>query len=433
MTRVQTIVVLVCATIFVTAAQGVASPVGGPRVTAVACSSIGGTPKRLELADGSIVSVDMRSMAHSDGLIFAAGRHGYVFPPGVVADRIPTSIDSIVGVLIDGQQRVSPVRNPLAPMRVFHPRVVAGPNGLFHVLLATGLDTVKILPAPHDTATLWYATIQQGKWSRPVQVGRFAGANLVAENASDLLERNGELSFAFPFRDGRSVPSDGGAIFLRRRRGGQWSADTLRTVNAPAVLKTTFDRDGSIVVLVGLAEDIPGRSRERIFVARFDSAWTSPRYLVGDGVRPITNPIIARTGTGFIISWNDWHYMNQPSSRLYWARIDNSLHVIHQQRIDSGEATYPHSFVVVDSQFPMWLYHARSVGGAVKLSIALDSVVTTLPPLLTPFRSPIPSTMALSDNRFAVFTQITALKPNEPIAESYMTTLEVRCPKTVRR
>lgn len=424
---------VVLATISATSSLGAPVRAASVGVPAAMCSTVSGTPKRLELADGSIVSIDVRSMAYSGGQIFAAGRHGYVFPRDVQAYAPPARMDSIVGVLIDRQQRVTAVNNPLAPRRVFHPRVVAGPNGLFHVLLATGLDSVKLAPTPRDTATLWYATIQQGRWSRPEQVGKFAGADVVAENASDLLERNGELSFTFPYVDGRPTPSDGGGIFLRRHRSGAWSVDTLRTANAPSVLKATFDRDGSIIVLVGLSEDIPGRFREKIFLARFDSAWSSPRHVTGDGIRAIANPDLLATRSGFILSWNDWHYMDPSSSRLFWATIDTSLQVIQQQRIDSGSATYPHDVVVVDSQFPMWLYRGQPVGEAVHLAIATDTAVTTLPPLRTPFRSPIPSTLALSANRFAVFTQTTALQPNEPLAASYMTTLEIRCPGTGRR
>lgn len=432
MIRLVASLLLVLPLVFVTRARGIAAPPALTGSSAAACSTIGGTPRRMELSDGRIVSLDVRSLARSGDEILAAGRFGYVFPRDARSRTSPAMVDSILGVHIDGRGEVSLVFNPLLPRRAFHPRVTAAPDGSFHVLFATGLDTITWRPQPTDTVTLWYATYTRGWWSRPARVGQFAGAVLDPEHASALMEQNGELNIAFPFRDHRSAATDGGVILLRRR-AGRWLSDTLRTWLTPAAVRAVLDRDGSLVTLLLLAEPSPDRYREKVFVARYDSAWNNPRLVGGDGVRHVTISALQRRQSDFIVSWIDWP-INQPdSARLQWSTVDSTLRPSEASVIDSGKATFPFEMVIVDDRYPLWMYHGEPFGGTVNLVLNFDSVLTALDPLVTPFTSPIPSTLKLSGNRFLVFTQKRAAADTEPMAASFMTALEIRCPRSVQR
>src|SRR5688500_18348448 len=103
-----------------------AAGVGGSQ-TGPTCSALAGPSKRLELPDGRIVSMDVRSLARSGSTVLAAGRLAYVFPATAGPRTPPQLSDSILGVTIDGRGTVSLVPNPSLPRRVFHPRVAPAP------------------------------------------------------------------------------------------------------------------------------------------------------------------------------------------------------------------------------------------------------------------------------------------------------------------
>lgn len=428
MTRVIVQLLMVVAVVVATRPTGGGAAPPAPRTNAAACSTIGGTPRRLELPDGRIISIDVRSVARSDGWTFAAGRHAYLFPRDARSRTSPLLVDSLLGVAIDGRGEVSLVRNPLLPRRAFHPRVATAPNGSFHVLFATGLDTIVWAPQPTDTVTLWYATYTRGWWSRPARVGHFPGGVLDPELSSALLVHNGELSIAFPFRDNRSDSSWGGAIMLQRRRG-RWYADTLRTWRTPPAIHAVHDVDGTIVTSISLDEPGEDNYRERWFVARYDSGWGRPTHVGGNGLRHITTSTLRRTESDFIVSWVDWPFGRSDSAQLHWVRVDRGLRPHTQPIVDSTPATFPFELVVIDDRHPMWMYHDQPFGGSVNLMVNIDSTIREIAPLVAPFTSPLPLTLPLSANRFLVFTQKRAAHDNEPMAASFMTPLEVRCPK----
>ena len=125
---------------------------------------------------------------------------------------------------------------------------------------ARGAALLDILPALALAALVSATTI-------PVVAGTleheraWLGANFVAARVvhaqlevflvQALLEREGELSFAFSFLDTRSDATDGGVIVLRGRRE-HWSFDTLRTYRMPSVVRAVHDvgRGAIVVTLV---------------------------------------------------------------------------------------------------------------------------------------------------------------------------------------
>jgi hypothetical protein len=62
-----------------------------------------------------------------------------------------------------------------------------------------------------------------------------------------------------------------------------------------------------------------------------------------------------------------------------------------------------------------------------------DTTVTQLAPVTAPFRNPVAEPVALSPTRFLVFTQKLPLSDREPMAASYVTEVEMRCPDRGRR
>src|SRR5687767_1957222 len=392
---------------------------------APACSTMAGPSRRLELPDGRIVSADFRSMARSGSTVLAVGRHAYVFPASAGSRTPPQLPDSIIGVTIDGRGAVSLVPNPSLPLRVFHPRVAPAPNGQFHALWVTGLDSVVDLPEPADTATLWHATYGNGQWTAPSRVMTVRGARLNPELASALMAHNGELAVLFPFVERRSALAEGGAILLRRR-AGRWLADTLRTSAAPVIIRALYRGEG-IISLLTFTDTTVGRS-EGLYFSRFEGGWSRPVRIAGDGTLPVTVPMLVPRDNDHVASWIEWRWMDAQSAKLEWMLIDSTGRSIVRGRVDSGPPTYPYELTMVGGRHPLWLYRGTPAGNLVALAVLLDSTIARLPSVVAPFRNPLPSTLALPGNRFLLFTQKLALTDSEPMAASFVTELEVRCP-----
>jgi len=420
---------MLSAPVFAVSGQGSPSLQGAPKV----CSANAQRARRLELGDGRILSVDVQSLARSGESVMAVGRHAYVFPATAQSRTSPTLRDSIIGVVVDDRGKVALVSNPMLPRNVYYPRAAAGPNGSFHVLFATAADSIPAWPTPSDTASIWYARFENGMWSKPERAASVRGAPLQSEVASDLLERNGQLSFLFPFRDDSNATTEGGVILLRRQTG-RWSADTLRTYFMPAAVRAVHaPRGESIAALLSLNGLSGDRNAEALFLARFDSRWGSPSRLAGNGVHPVAVPILATLGNGLVASWVSWRFMHSDSTSMGWLRVDAGDRISLRPVVDSGEATFPFEMIVVDDKYPLWLYHGSPFGSSAKLVMAIDSTVVRLADVVLPFWNPRTRTIALTGTRFLVFTQKRATADNEPMAASYATVLEIRCPRSERR
>ena len=410
-------------------ALGPGSPGRSPVSQAVpACTSLAGPSRRLELPDGRIISVDVQSVARAGESILAVGRFAYVFPPTANSRTSPELVDSILGVLIDGGDRVSLVPNPAAPRTVRYSRAAAMPNGSFQVLYATSAP--EGLLAHTDTATLWLTTYREGVWSSPSRVAAVRTASL--DRASALLQKDGQLAFLYPFRDDRRHNEDGGVVLLRQRQG-RWASDTLRTSTEPTSVSATYDPvRRSIVVAFTVANHLPPLVAQRLFLARFDSAWSRPVATAGDGAVPIVHPSLLSHGRALVASWLTWPSRDPARGRLQWLQLDTLGRPHVRSAIDSGKATYPYELAEVNSRL-VWLYHGDPYGRSLKLMIAEDSTVTGLPDVKAEFWNPATKTIALSGSRLLVFTQRRAQTETEPMAASFTTALEIRCPESAQR
>jgi hypothetical protein len=272
------------------------------------CTASAEPARRLELRDGRIVSVDVASVATSGGEVMAVGGHAYVFPRTANPWTSPTLLDSIIGVVTDGRGNTSLVTNPLRPRRVLFPRVAAAPDGSFHVLFVTSGDSAELRSTPPDTASIWYARYRNGAWTSPEPVA-VARAGFLQSESAELLEHNGAPWFVFPFI-AREQGSTGGGVILLRRSNGVWSADTLRT-HAVTPFVRALNVPGGSSLLAVIAQAIPRGGRnpaDELYLVRFDSAWSEPRRIGGDGRRPVTLPILTSRDT-VVASWISWRQL----------------------------------------------------------------------------------------------------------------------------
>jgi hypothetical protein len=394
-----------------------------------ACSTVAGEPRRLELEDGRIVSVDLRSFAGAGTSTLALGRHGYLFPPSAGPRTPPQAVDSIIGVELDAAGRISVVNNPALPGRVFHARAaaIAGGTAAYHVMWVTGLDSVSHLLEPDEQVSVWYARYARGEFTVAQRIGAFSGARLHPEVSSVLLERDGELVLAFPFARG---PRDGGVILLRGRNGA-WRADTLHTSYPPHAVQLAVSARG-IVATIALTDATRHMKHEALFLATFDSTWSPPALLAADPAHSVTQLELARLGDGFLASWITWRMFDASTSRLHWMQLDDTGRPRSSGIVDSGMDTYPYAMALVDGR-PLWWYRGQPSGGAIALSMLRDSSIVRLAPVIAPFRNPIPAPVSLSPTRFLVFTQKLPLSDREPMAASFVTEVEIRCPAPGRR
>ncbi len=361
------------------------------------------------------------------GAVLAVGRHAYVFPRSADSRTPPELVDSIIGVQIDAGGRVSLVRNPATPRRVLYLRAVTMPNGAFAVLYAT--TAAEGLLTPFDTATLWHATLRNGSWTPPTRVASVRTGPL--DRASALLYHGNQLAFVYPFRDDRRHDEDGGAVMLRQTSSG-WTADTLRTDTEPSAVVAVADPSRRLVLVVLVVADAqPPLLAQRLLFARFDSAWSETRVIAGDGRRPVTHPSVVVVRNGFVASWLEWPRGDHNQGRLHWLLLTDDQPNA-RSAIDSGPQTFPFELRSAGGN-PLWLYHGEPFGEAVRLVTAEDQSIVRLPDMKAEFWNPSTKTIALSGSRLLVFTQRKARVDTEPMAASFTTALEVRCPRSAQR
>lgn len=403
---------------------------GENRVTgaAPACTSVAGPSRRLELADGRIVSIDVQSVARAGESVLAVGRYAYVFPPNANSRTSPQLVDSILGVLVDGHDRVTLVSNPAAPRTVRYSRIATMPNGEFNVLYAT--TAPEGLLAHTDTATLWLAGFRNGAWTTPSRIAAVRTASL--DRASALLQNDGELAFVYPFRDDRRHNEDGGVVLLRRRQDN-WTFDTLRTDTEPSGVAAVYHpvRE-SIAVVLAVADHLPPLLAQRLHIATFDSSWSRAVAIAGNGIAPIAHPSLVVQDRGLVAAWLTWPRHDHRRGWLQWLQLDAMGRAALRTVIDSGPATFPFEMTAVNAA-PLWLYHGEPFGTTVRLAIARDSIVARLPDVGAEFWNPATKTIALSGSRLLLFTQRRAQTETEPMAASFTTALEIRCPRSAQR
>jgi hypothetical protein len=409
---------LVIAALSSGAASAAALPQGSCRVDAE-------PTRRIELPDGRVVSTDVKSIARSGGWVMASGPLAYVFPVGANPRSDAMIRDSIIGFVLDTRGNTSVVPNPPSRARAYHARVAPGTDGSFHVLYVTTEDNPNGLAPTADTATIWYARYQKGRWTGIERITSTRGARLLPELASALLERDGQLSFVFPF-----ATTESKGLVMMRRLTSRWRLDTLRTSAEPGAVTAIHDSSGSLVAAFAMSgRGIDPTFTDVLFEARFRESWSAPRRVAGDGRRPVTIPALLRVGRNVVTSWVDWTWGNSATSQLHWLSATDSS----PRHVASGSATYPYEAVVLRDRYPLWLIRGPRYGTTLSVLIGVGSTVEQPGTLEVPFENPKASAIPLGDDRVLVLTMKQGKLPDEPMVASYATILRIRCPEPARR
>lgn len=382
--------------------------------------------RRIELPDSRVVSTDVKSVAQSNGVVMAVGSLAYVFPAGALTRAEDLMRDSIMGFTIDTTGVVSIVPNPPGVRRAFFPRIAAAQEGSFHVIYVTTEEAKDGLAPVSDTASLWYARFQQGRWSRSERLIAARGAHLDDESTSALVQRDGQLSFLFPL-----ATTEAKGLVLLRRLAGAWRFDTLRTTEQPTSVAAAYAVDGTLVV----AFTMSGRAldpsfTELLFATRFDTTWSVPARIAGDGRRPVTIPRLLRVGGTVAASWIAWTCCDAATSQLQWLQPYSGNTA---GTVSSGDRAYPYEALVLDDRYPLWLIRGPQYGTTVSPVIGSGTIAEALGPLSVPFENPKASAVLLEDSRVLVLTMKQGRAPDEPMVASYATVLQFRCPESAQR
>jgi hypothetical protein len=310
-------------------------------------------------------------------------------------------------------------------------RVAPGPDGSFHALFATGDDSISNSPVRVDTASLWYARYVSGAWLPAEHVSRVRYAMIHPEFTSTLLERDGTLTFLYPFHGDEIGPS--GGIVLLRRRNGHWASDTLRGTGMAFVRAAHERRGEDLVILVGRNETRTLPATGEVLLFRFDSAFSNPRPIGGNSSLIVSDLALARVGDEFVASWSFWQWMQDTMNILEWRRIGPDGRLLPVGIIDSGSSTYPFEMTGLGDRDALWLYRGQPYGTSARLVLARDSTALSLGQITVPLENPRPRAIALSATRVLAFTMKVGKRDDEPMAASYTIALEIRCPGPGRR
>lgn len=401
-----------------------------PAQSGQSCRVSAESPRRLELPDGQVVSVDVRSIAASGGSVMAVGRYAYVFPRPSSPRLSPVRRD-FLGVIIDSALQTRIVPSPLPGRPVDFARVASGPGGSFHALFVTGDDSISSALSPLDSGSLWYARYVNGAWLPAEHVSEVREAAIHTEFTSALLERDGSLAFLYPFMDDAIGPS--GGIVLLRRRNGHWASDTLRVSGATFVRATHAARGEGLVVLVARNGTGTSAVGGEVLLFQFDSSFTDPRPIGGNSELIVSDLALARVGEGFAASWGFWKWMQDVTNVVEWRRIGQDSLLSSVQVIDSGGSTHGFEMTALGDRDALWLYRGEPYGTTARLALGRDSTAIPLGQVTIPLENPTPRTLALSDTRVLVFTIKQGRRDDEPMAASYSIALDIRCPSPERR
>ena len=392
------------------------------------CAVTAGPSRRLELPDGRIVSIDVKDVVRSAGSIMALGQYIHVFPSASTPVTSPLEIDSTIGVIIESRGVVRLLPSPLRDRSVSFARAAPGPGGSFHVLFVTGIDSLDQPPVPGDTATIWYARFENGTWSSPERAATTLGASLDTEFTSELLERDGSLTFVVPFIDRRDEETSGGLLALRRHNE-RWSRDTIRTHRMPSAVRAQYGADGALYLLSSQHER--NAKGDDVYLTRLGDE-TRTWWRISTRSRGVSDLALVTIPGGMAASWSTWQWMNPATNVVEWTWIGNRVRSLLPTAVDSGTATYPFEFFATDSLLA-WFYHGEPSDSRVRFAVAPGGGRLERGSLTIPFSNAKARAVDLTAGRALLFTMKFGRAQNEPMGASWTTVVRIRCPGPARR
>lgn len=240
------------------------------------------------------------------------------------------------------------------PTRSFiYPAAAVDTAGRLHVLWAEHTSAVAATrPAgqmPNRLTTLWNATYEAGRWTKPSQVASFERILWdPSSHSSFIATADGGIAIAMPIYDrGR------GGIAYAHWNGSQWRVSTvpLSLPTEPAYVSLAQQNPGTIIIAyIAAATDVPIRDENSVFSVRSQDGgktWAAPNLVSRSGLTPAFEPQLLTSGSAVSLMWAQSNTRGLTTDVIHSTRsADQGNHWIEPLTLAASGARDVHGFVV---------------------------------------------------------------------------------------
>lgn len=240
------------------------------------CSLSVSTPQPAILPDGTRILMNATGVAAQGDDLLVVGS------PFFVIDRSGEGEprDDAIGLMRNRAGELSIVPSPLPGRELRELRVLASRDGGWHAVFVTGVGKLGF----YDSADIWYAHYDGRSWTEMQRIATARKAAVDLRYASNLVEADQGLSFAYVFDQSESPDTlhNGTArtgIVLLRKNGDLWLEDTLPTWEAPRSIQLSV-YNGTLRAIFAQGYFVrPRRRGPALFVADHEGIWKAPRLI----------------------------------------------------------------------------------------------------------------------------------------------------------
>jgi hypothetical protein len=393
----------------------------------------------VQLSDGRRISLDAQSMATDGQSIIAVGSHAHIWPPGARRGAGVVDEGSTIGFLRDSAGVFHIVPTPVLPpsvamVHIEYPRVApAAAGGGWHMIFMVYSNRFEHA-FPSDSAEIWYGRLDRSGWHDQQRLAITAG-RLDPQGSSALIALGDDLYFAYPYDPFTSSLWRPGGMLLSRR-GGQWHSDTVCTENSPSSVGLIADSAGHGVIMSIVEQPrVNGHSlASSIFLARFDSMWTVPRYVAGDGITPVRGtPSAGLLGRNRVfLSWPSAS-LDGSGARLDWAVVRGDSTATPHTPIAHGAGVEDNVAVVLGEHRVVWIGRDGSSRARLRLLTSdADAEAEDLGTLPIAIDNPRPWSIALSPSTFSTVTSKLGVLPTDGMVATVVSQILIACDSRTR-
>jgi hypothetical protein len=364
-------------------------------------------------------------MAVQGNSVLILGSPAYVFDgPSNTTGAI------VIGILRDGDGKISTVPAPISTDSVRVLQAIAAKGGGWHVLFATGTRGTKWSLFAYETADIWYAHFDGQKWTGTQRVARARSATVSPRFASSLIETDQGLAFAYIYDRSSELRSNAegnqGLVMLVRRPSG-WAADTLRTWEAPSSVQLT-GINGRVRAFIAQSYFTGGRPHgPALFAADYNDGWGTPR-LVDDPAPEYVSEVMKTAGgeNARGVSWLK-AAPGPEKRRLVWEAHDDEGNVQRSIIAQTDLGDIP-AIVGLADRTMVWLTRDEDSRERLRVYVAADTRVRDAGTVAVPLMNFVTSAVPLKDGRVLIFSGgPDPTRGAEPPFASYLTEIAVGC------
>jgi hypothetical protein len=268
--------------------------------------------------DGRLVYVEPQAFAAARDRLLLAGSPSYIWraSPGVPALE---ARNSILGVVIEPDRRVSALASPIKSGPVDYIRALGRADGTWALVFAETAPPKDQSPNP-PVVDYWFAVSDGKTWRQLTRLPRVQGT-LDAFGASRIVEAKGTLAIAVPVwpsgATDRGLPSEDIVVFTER--AGVWTATTLPTKRNGYVTLAASSA-GDLALGVVSYDTTLSSDHNSLFLferRRNDSVWHDRGRLIRGGAEPVHYPELALDRSGLAVTF----LTRTDSSHSFSARV----------------------------------------------------------------------------------------------------------------